>query len=363
MGYSQLPYWLALSYLPTIGARRILGWFKRCPDIKSIVEHPNSLSFIDKEKVPLFQAIDWKQVESDLAWLNKSSQHFITCYEDSFYPKILKEITDPPLILFGQGNPHLLNTNQLAIVGTRKASLTGLKTARDFAYALVQKRFTVTSGLALGIDGAAHQGALLAQTGLTIGVAGTGLQHVYPAKHRALVHQIIDKGGAIISEFPLAALPKANHFPRRNRIIAGLSLGTLIVEAELKSGSLITAYLALEQGREVFAIPGSIHHPLSKGCHHLIRQGAKLTETVEDITEELDFQQAYVRQAPMNVSDNNEKMSLKEETVFQYIEREVISIDALVLHSGLTISEISSMLLTLELRGFIASVPGGYVRL
>jgi DNA processing protein len=220
-----------------------------------------------------------------LAWLERPGQHLLM-WDDPNYPALLAEIADPPPLLFVAGDPGILERPQLGMVGSRRASRPGLDTAAAFARSLASAGFVITSGLALGIDGAAHQGALDVG-GATIGVLGTGLEKLYPQRHRQLAATMAARGSAVISEFPLDAGPQASNFPRRNRIISGLSLGVLVVEASVASGSLITARLAAEQGREVYAIPGSIHHPGARGCHQLIRDGAVLVETVEHILEAL----------------------------------------------------------------------------
>jgi len=224
-------------------------------------------------------------------WLAAPNNHLVTL-ADPEYPKALLEISDPPPYLYAKGNLALLNQSSIAIVGSRNASVQGEKNAEAFAYDLCQHGLCIVSGLALGIDGAAHRGALKAN-GATIAVVGTGLDIVYPAKHRELAHQIVERG-LILSEFPLGTPSKPQNFPKRNRIISGLSLGCLVVEANVQSGSQITARMAAEQGREIFAIPGSIHSPMSKGCHQLIKQGAKLVDCIQDITED-SSDQAIVR--------------------------------------------------------------------
>lgn len=220
-----------------------------------------------------------------MAWLERPGQHLLM-WDGPDYPALLAEIDDAPPLLFVAGEPALLDRPQLAIVGSRRATPPALDTARAFSRYLAQAGFTITSGLAVGVDGAAHRAALQAGGG-TIAVLGTGLQKLYPQRHRDLAQAMIDNGSALVSEYPLDAGPLPGNFPRRNRIISGLSLGVLVVEASLASGSLITARLAAEQGREVYAIPGSIHHPGAKGCHQLIRDGALLVETVEQILESL----------------------------------------------------------------------------
>ncbi|MBA1231419.1 DNA-protecting protein DprA [Pseudomonas viridiflava] len=231
-----------------------------------------------------------------LAWLERPGQHLLM-WDDPGYPALLAQIADPPPLLFIAGDPSILERPQLGMVGSRRASRPGLDTATAFARSLAGAGFVITSGLARGIDGAAHQGALDVG-GLTIGVLGTGLQKLYPQQHRTLAAQMAAQGGAVISEFPLDAGPQPGNFPRRNRIISGLSLGVLVVEASVASGSLITARLAAEHGREVYAIPGSIHHPAAKGCHQLIRDGATLVETVDHILEGLQHWHMTVPDTP-----------------------------------------------------------------
>jgi DNA processing protein len=281
--------------------------------------------------------------------------HLAVTLADPCYPPQLKEIADPPPLLFIRGNPDILALPQIAIVGSRNPSHLGVDTAAEFAKALAREGFVITSGLALGIDAAGHKGALQAQ-GYTIAVAGTGLDRVYPARHRALATEIVNHG-AMISEFPPGTGAKADHFPRRNRIISGLCIGLLVVEAAKQSGSLITARMALEQNREVFAIPGSIHNPLARGCNALIREGAKLVETARDILEELNFYNhidrdifTELRQTPLD---------LEQQTLLNLIMFSPTSVDSLVENTGLPVEVISSMLLVLELQGNVESVSGG----
>src|SRR3990167_4416766 len=269
----HLPYWLAAMFLPAIGPRKLLGWLAAFPSIKALFHASDRaliLAGVPEKCLPHFSHPNWAAVEKELQWLKQSSHHFLLTQEDPFYPAQLKEIGDAPLVLYLQGNPAILSQCQLAMVGARHATPAGLENAEQFAYLLAQAGVVITSGLALGIDGASHRGALAAR-GLTIGVAGTGLNHCYPVSHQSLVRQIIQQEGAVLSEFPVATPPHAMNFPRRNRIISGLSRGVLVVQAAIKSGSLITARQALEQNRDVFAIPGSIHHPLARGCHYLIK--------------------------------------------------------------------------------------------
>lgn len=240
-----------------------------------------SLTEISKLKAP-----NWhKKVEQSLYWAQQPDNHIITI-KDPSYPVLLKEIPNPPILLFVSGDLQLLQAPQIAIVGSRNPTTSGLTTATIFAQELAQAGLVITSGFAVGIDAAGHKGAIAAAQ-KTIAVMGTGLQQLYPAQHKNLAQEILDAGGVLLAEFPLASKGKAWHFPLRNRIISGLSIGTLVIEAAIRSGSLITARLASEQGREVFAVPGSIYNPVAHGCHYLLSQGAKLVTQSVDVLEEL----------------------------------------------------------------------------
>lgn len=361
---SHLHYWLAALHLQDIGPRTVLRWLRKFSDIQSLFlasdDEMQAKGMTERHRKAL-QQINWKVIEKEMAWANTSDNHIISL-NDAAYPVLLREISDPPLVLFVKGNKDALLANQVAMVGSRNATVTGLKNAEYFAEALVKTGYVVTSGLALGIDAASHRGALAAK-GRTIGVCGTGLNTIYPASHKQLVAQILLQDGAVISEFPLTTPPRPENFPRRNRVIGGMSLGVLVVEAALKSGSLITARHALESGREVFAIPGSIHNPLARGCHHLIRQGAKLVETINDILEELGVLSLANNLVEISATHSEvSHLSFRERHILEQIEYEITSMDAILLRSGLTAGEVSSMLLTLELNGYIQSIPGGYIR-
>jgi DNA processing protein len=312
----------------------------------------------------------------DMEWLSASDQHHLLTIEDPRYPQYLKQIPSAPPLLYVQGNADLLNDPQLAIVGSRNPTQGGQNNTYEFAKYLAAMGLCITSGMALGVDGLAHKGALDAG-GVTIAVIATGIDRVYPARHRHLAHRIVAQG-AIITELPLGVSPLARNFPRRNRIISGMSLGTLVVEAAVKSGSLITARYASEQGREVFAIPGSIHNPLARGCHQLIRQGAKLIETAEHILEELAPQLEQILLTPQKIQGDNEKQQADNDSnitvtaladadqrlVLETMGYDPISIDQLVIQTGLTTEVLSSILLLLELNGFItASGRGNYTRI
>jgi DNA processing protein len=292
----------------------------------------------------------------DLEWLAVDDRGLITRH-DSRYPGQLKEIAQPPLALFYRGDAALLEAPQLAMVGARAATPEGLDNARQFAGTLAKAGLVITSGLAQGVDGAAHQGALAAG-GSTIAVCGTGLDRVYPARHRELAHEIAQKG-LLVSEFPPGTPPRAENFPRRNRIISGLALGVLVVEAAARSGSLITARFALEQGRDVYAIPGSIHNPAAKGCHALIRQGAKLVDSARDILEEFAPQLGLRTPSPAASAALTPKLDAAQRKVLEAVSHSPTSFDRLMDRVTLSVEELSSTLLLLELEGLIASVPGG----
>jgi len=295
-------------------------------------------------------------------WLAANRQHQLIVWTDDDYPALLREIPDPPVALYVVGERQWLTRPQLAIVGSRNPTPAGTEHARAFAGSLAQMGLVITSGLALGIDGAAHRGALDAGAA-TVAVCGTGLDRVYPARHRELAHAIAEHG-ALVSEFVLGSPPLPGHFPIRNRLISGLALGVLVVEAALESGSLITARLALEQGREVFAIPGSIHSPQSRGCHALIRQGAKLVENAADVLEELGALAGFASAAVAAAPRADVKLPTRALQLLDCLGHEPTTLDTLVERSGLTADAVSSMLVAFELDGLVAVMPGGrYQRL
>jgi len=354
----ELRYWLALHRAPLIGSRRFRAILDHVQSPRELFEtRADDLAALGfKERtIAYLRQPDWQAVEGDLQWLDASGHDCLTLH-DPRYPALLREIPDPPPLIFVKGHVPALSSRQIAIVGSRNPSPSGRRIAQDMASALVLAGFAVTSGLALGIDASGHSGALEAG-GVTIAVAATGLDQVYPHRHRELALEIVASKGALVSEFPPGTGPKADHFPRRNRIISGLSLGTVVVEAAPQSGSLITARLAAEQGREVFAVPGSIYNPLSRGCNELIKNGAKLIQTVEDIVEEFEARlsvQAYKPSFQTGSEDDRPHMEL-----LKYIAYDPTSVDTLVAATGNTPEAIVSMLLMLELQGHVASTPGG----
>ncbi|MGX2039655.1 DNA-processing protein DprA [Methylocaldum sp. MU1018] len=354
----ELRYWLALHRAPLIGSRRfcaVLAHF-RSPRVLFEAKAVDLVALGLKEKtIAYLRRPDWQTVESDLRWLSAAGHDCLTLH-DPRYPALLREIPDPPPLIFVKGDVSALSSRQIAIVGSRNPSPSGRRIAREIASALVSAGFAVTSGLALGIDAAGHSGAL-ERGGVTVAVAATGLDRVYPRQHQNLADDIVARNGALVSEFPPGTGPKADHFPRRNRIISGLSLGTLIVEAAPRSGSLITARLAAEQGREVFAVPGSIYNPLSRGCNELIKNGAKLVQTVDDIVEEFETQLPVQSYEPLIQTIPEDDQPHKG--LLKYIAYDPTSVDTLVAATGNTPEAIASMLLLLELQGHVASTPGG----
>ena len=345
---------------PGVGCRSFLRLLETHTPAQLFAESTQALSALGlkSDVVHAIKNPDWTMIDYDLSWLDQQNNCVLT-FNDANYPLQLKEIADPPPVLFVRGNPALLSLPQIAIVGSRNPSTIGQETAFNFAKTLSHYGFVITSGLALGIDAASHQGALNAK-GYTIAVAGTGLDRVYPARHKDLATEIVNTG-AMISEFPPGTTAKANHFPRRNRIISGLCQGLLVVEAAKQSGSLITARMALEQNREVFAIPGSIHNPLARGCNALIREGAKLVETTQDILEELNqYNQQDDKIPPLTMQSI---LDLEQQTLLNRVMFSPTSIDNLVEITGESVEVISSMLLILELQGYLEATAGGcYMR-
>ncbi|MEF8720412.1 MAG: DNA-processing protein DprA [Candidatus Accumulibacter necessarius] len=354
MGVAEsLADWLRLTLIPGIGGetqRKLLTAFGLPETIFSAGREALTSIVGDKAARLLLDTDNHPAVEQALVWSDAPGQHLV-CLADPDYPQTLLQIPDPPTLLYVRGRLDLLNSAALAMIGSRNPTPQGSQNAQRFSAALAQAGLTVTSGLALGIDAAAHRGALTA-SGNTVAFIGTGIDRIYPATNRQLAIEIAARG-SIISEFPLGTPPVAANFPRRNRLIAGLSLGALVVEATVDSGSLITARLASEQGREVFAIPGSIHSPQSRGCHKLIKQGAKLVETVQDVLDELHWKSAPA-EFPLQSESAQDIPGLLHSMGF-----DPCSVDELAHLNGLTAGIVSVMLLHLELDGQVASLPGG----
>lgn len=357
----SLSSWLRLTLIPGIGGetqRKLLtafGW----PDEIFAANYASLRAVIgDKAIRLLLDTNNEAAIAGAETWATGQDQHIVTL-ADSAYPQALLEIPDPPTLLYVRGRLDLLNQSTLSIVGSRNPTPQGLQNAEKFAAALAEAGLVVASGLALGIDAAAHRGALSVGGG-TIAFIGTGIDRIYPARNLELAHAIGAKG-AIVSEFPIGTPVIAANFPRRNRLISGIARGVLVVEAAMESGSLITARLAGEQGRDVFAIPGSIHSPQAKGCHKLIKQGAKLVEAAQDILEELHWPVS----PPTTKKHQKESGDASESwELLALMGYDPCGIDDLVTRSGLTAEALSVMLLHLELEGRIASLPGNrYQRL
>ena len=347
---ATLASWLTLSQIAGLGnesLRRLLQTFGS-PEAVFLASSAE-LARVVKPAVAqaIAQGIDDEALAVTEIWLNDPGNQILTI-ADAAYPQSLLNISDPPFLLFVKGRIELLNAPALAIVGSRNASPQGLRNAEAFAQAVSEAGLCIISGMAQGIDAAAHLGGLRGK-GASVAIVGTGLDRVYPAANRDLAHQLAQYG-TVVSEFPLGTPPLPHNFPKRNRIISGLSLGCLVVEASLQSGSLITARMALEQGREVFAIPGSIHSPQSKGCHVLIKQGAKLVESAQDILEEL---------GGVFIGRQLSAADVPEHELFVHLTFDPVDLDTLSQRSGLTIAALSAILLQLELDGRITTLPGG----
>ncbi len=370
----SLRAWLTLLHAPGLGSRRFLRLWTALPDAEGILHAKEGLwreAGLGAATMAALRAPDAARIDQTLNWL-QCAGHACIPLDDGRYPSRLRELSDPPLLLFAMGNLDLLHHPGLAMVGSRNPTPGGAQNARSFARDLARRGLCIISGLAQGIDAEAHQGALDAE-GYTLAVVGTGLDRVYPRQNRALAHAIVEQGGLMLSEFALGAPAQSANFPRRNRIIAALGLGTLVVEAALQSGSLITARLAGELGREVFALPGSIHNPMARGCHRLIREGAKLVESSADILEELAIHlTSFEVQVPATVEvvQKNgsaaplEALSSEHARVLEAMGYDPVSIDVLVERCGLTAAEVSSILLIRQLHGDVSPLSGGqYVRL
>ncbi|MET0356062.1 MAG: DNA-processing protein DprA [Cellvibrio sp.] len=375
-------YSLVLHRLPHIGAatyNRLIELFgspetalaQPISKLETLVNAETALAIRDLQSHQEKSAVGQK-VLSDLEWLATQSNVHLIATADAAYPGLLRQIPKAPPLLFVRGDIHLLSLPQIAIVGSRNPSSGGGENAHRFAEFLAGNGFTVTSGLALGVDAAAHQGALAAQ-GKTIAVMGTGLDLIYPSRHRSLAQQIIDQGGALVSELPLGSSANAANFPQRNRIISGLSYGVLVVEAAIQSGSLITAKTALLQNREVFAIPGSIHNPLARGCHQLIRQGATLVETGQDIADQLQGMLGLEREKINKMLKQAEKkteldhkslagLSASEQQLIQAMGYDPVNIDDLVERTNIPVGSVAAQLIGLEIKGYVQQIGAAYQR-
>lgn len=389
---AELRGWLRLLLTPYVGSVAGVALLKKFGLPSSIFDH--SLASLQSSGLGLqprqLQALsvlpkDFEvQLERTQQWLAGSDRNHVLTLADVHYPQQLLHIADPPLLLFAIADATALskvverlnNHRALAMVGSRRATPQGVQNARAFAHSLVSNGYVVASGLALGIDAASHQGAIDAGLSSTVAVVGTGLDRVYPAKNKQLAHDIVDKGGVLFSEFPLGTSPIARNFPKRNRLLAGMSVGTLVVEANVQSGSLITARLAAEMGKEVFAIPGSIHSPQAKGCHLLIKQGAKLVESTDDILTELQGLQHAGVVASVPVPNPNTQVDTdidatgseafapepadeEKSPILSAMGYDPIHIDELSLKVDMTMGQLQTCLFDLELENQVKRLPGG----
>ncbi|WP_342221691.1 DNA-protecting protein DprA [Candidatus Fukatsuia endosymbiont of Tuberolachnus salignus] len=353
--------WLRISMVKGIGAVRSCTIAERLIYYSDV--HPDVLmaAGLNKLQAQQFIGANDQYIASTLAWLEDPSHHMLI-YGHLDYPERLSHISSAPLLLFVTGNIAAISRPQVAMVGSRSFSHYGRRWARYFASELVQHGLAITSGLALGIDAICHQSALYSQ-GETIAVLGSGLKNIYPHQHDELAHRIVEQGGALVSEFLVTSSPLATHFPRRNRIISGLSSAVVVVEASLKSGSLITARYALEQGRDVFALPGPLDSPTSDGVHWLIQQGAYLANDPRDIVEQLEGSLQWLS---LNKDTSppfpEEQLELPFVDVLTNVEYEVTAVDTVAERAGQSVAEVVIKLLDLELAGWISAVPGGYIR-
>ncbi len=372
MNLQELEKFLILWHAPQLGYAHIQSILEHFPKVDDfLAQSSEQLQTLGLKPVTVqhLKKPDLSQIKKTLQWSLQNDQHLLTFYSPD-YPQYLKEIASPPPLLFAKGNKTLFKYAKIAMVGSRNPSVNGLDMAANFSRHLSQQGFVIVSGMAMGIDAVAHEASIDS----TIAVLGTGIDVIYPKSNLKLAEKIIEKG-LMISEFPLGTQPKPQNFPRRNRIISGLSLGTLVVEAALKSGSLITAKYALEQGREVFAMPGSIHNPLAKGCHKLLKQGANLVESMEDIWQ-------HFHDSPLVLNKNAQKsvkgldinqniphiklnvntLTQSKQALLEAMGSDRITLDALSIKLSMSIQLLSANLLELELAGYIIKVPGGVQR-
>ncbi|WP_286234192.1 DNA-processing protein DprA [Thalassotalea sediminis] len=363
----EIACWLALKLIPRLAVRKKLALVERF-SIEALFNDPPEQKVLGVSEKQ-YRAIvnpDWQFIDQIIHACQAAGARIVH-YQDHDYPPLLKEIYDPPVVLFVKGDSALLARPQIAIIGSRNTSVYGAEHAFEISKQLASTHLVITSGLALGVDAKAHIGAIAIQKP-TIAVIATGIDIIYPARHKSLMNNLLEAGGAVVSELLPGVKPKPGLFPKRNRIISGLSLGVLVVEATEKSGSLVTARCAMEQNREMFALPGSVINPQSKGCHQLIKQGAKLIENAADIIEEFPF----LEKNELNLIKNNDKekqakkscqQGLSNDPLLASVGYEITPVDKVVSRSKLPTDVVLTRLMMLELRGLVTAVPGGYLKL
>ncbi|MCD6056392.1 MAG: hypothetical protein K0R12_1354 [Gammaproteobacteria bacterium] len=359
--------WIALANLPPPQVS-LYHYLKNQGIVQALFDANQTLLPLTNAQRHYLHAPPWDQIDRSLEIALQHQWHILTI-EDSRYPEPLKHIADPPLLLFANGELSLLQTLQIAIVGSRHPTIDGLTAAYEFAKNLSDRGFIITSGLAKGIDTAAHQGALASRQSSTLAVMATGLDRIYPTSNQRLSEQILKQNGLLLPEFLPKTPAYAHHFPRRNRIISGLSSGVFVIEAALQSGSLITARFAAEQGREVFALPGSIHNPLTKGCHHLLREGAQLVETVDDIVQNLQHLLPKALQGTKNEKKLHDKrlntvqsLDSNQALLLECIGYQATPVDQIIARSALPAAKVATLLTDLVLLDQIKLEPNGYCR-
>lgn len=365
-------YLLALNRIPFITSVGVTALLARWPDLNELFCLTSSQMIkagLSERIAHSIASFNFNLIEADLHWATAQNHH-ILCLWDTTYPSLLKEIPDPPPVLYAVGKIECLQAPMVAMVGTRKPTPMGLELATSMAFSLANAGLTVVSGLALGIDGQVHEGCLRANKP-TVAVMGTGVDCIYPRRHLSLAKRITQKG-LLLSEFPLSTPPSARHFPRRNRIISGCSLCTLVVEAAKRSGSLITAHLALEQNRDVMAVPGSVYNTQARGCHQLLQEGAKLVTSAEDVISELLNHPLVIQHGGLDTNTlayssspgskrHFEPLANDAENLVQCIDG-LTTVDQIAARSGLSVEYVICALAELEITNTIRAVPGGYMR-
>ncbi|GAA0860057.1 DNA-processing protein DprA [Aliiglaciecola litoralis] len=363
---ASLEIWLSLNQVPRFGFSTLMRFVKAtghpAEALLALSAKELALLGFDAKQITAITKPDQKLIASQIKWSESACDRFILYPSHPQFPALLGQISRPPLILFGNGNQALLDQHQIAIVGSRNPTHYGKQQAFELAQSLALHNICITSGMAMGIDACAHKGALAAN-GSTIAVLGSGLANLYPKRNAPLADKILNQQGLLLSEFSPETAPTAANFPRRNRIVSGLSLGVLVIEAAMRSGSLITSKYALEQNREVLAVPGNVLNPLSAGCHYLIKQGAKLVETVDDILDEFQNIRSSIDQSQAKKIEKSQTESLASGKLLDNVAYDVTALDVIIQRSKLPIEDVLAQLLEYELRGLVASVSGGYIKL